>query len=180
MSGITPWERPSATYMGNLESFVFQKHHSHFRIYGIVLYQQYSLSCEIIVRLLRFLFLFFFLTQRPRERRYQGRFEHRFTHQQVNSSQLCLMFDKGPVIGRHDNDCHLRAYNTPDSPCGFNSIHIRHFPVNQNHIIVFSLIPKSSHLFNGFPPAVYPLCFYSHFTQCDNRAFTDSHIIVYH
>ena len=70
-----------------------------FRIYGIVLYQQYSLSCEIIVRLLRFLFLFFFLTQRPRERRYQGRFEHRFTHQQVNSSQLCLMFDKGPVIG---------------------------------------------------------------------------------
>ena len=126
------------------KSLPLQQHNRNLCVQRMVLCQKYTLPCEIIVHV-RFFFLFLLLIlfpQCPGERRDQGGFEHGLADEQIHAGHLCLMFNGTPVICRHNDDCHLRPYNAADTPGCLNPVHLRHFPVYEYHVKIFSVIPQ--------------------------------------
>ena len=108
---------------------------------GVILRQKHAPSGKIVILRVRPPGFFLFLPQRLCKRRDQGGFEHGFAHQQVHASQLRLVFDGHPVISRHNDDRDLRPHNTSDTPGGLQTVHLRHLPVNEYHIVISALGP---------------------------------------
>ena len=122
----------------------------------MVLSQKHTFSCKIIVHLCLFFLclLLILFAQCLGKCRYKGGFEHRFADQQINTCQFRLMLNGTPVICRHYDDRHLRSHNAADTPGCLDTIHLRHFPVNQYHIKIFSVIPQIPDPVHRFKPAV--------------------------
>ena len=89
------------------------------------------------------------------------------------------MLDGTPVVGSHDNNRNIRPYNLPDLSRRLDSVHLRHLPVDQYHIVIGAPAPAFSDSVHGLAPAVHPFRLDSHLMKRHDGALTDSHIVIH-
>ena len=89
------------------------------------------------------------------------------------------MLNGTPVIGRHNNDRDIRPHNPANLSRRLDPVHLRHLPVNEDHIIIGPTGPALPDSVDGLASAVHPFRLDSHLMKRHNGALADGHVIIH-
>ena len=106
--------------------------------------------------------------------------EQRLGHKGVHAGFPCLVGDVVPVERREDDDRRVVPFDGPNLAGGFNAVHLRHAPVDQDQVIFRSARVAELYLFDAFKAGLRGIAADAELPQYDLGVLQRNRIIIDH